>query len=106
MKYEDFWFDINGHQEPYEDAMIIYLMQQSVLTSSCQEYTDCTGRKSRTLVLFVLVNDMFGPGADGEDVTLEELPKLFELHWKHGWKGTMKFVADKRGIHYEIMKEN
>lgn len=104
-KYEDFWFDIYGKKEPNEDAMIVHLMLRGVLVPSCQKYTNCVGQQSTTITLHILANDIFGPGSDAEDVTLDELPKLFEMHWKHGYEGVVKFIADKRGIKYE-MKES
>lgn len=90
----EYYFDIDGKQVPDESAMAAYLIDQDVLaigsaTSEC---------KKKTTGLYVLINDYFGPGSDAEEITIDEIPKLFELYKSNSFDGVCEFVAIKRGI--------
>jgi predicted HAD superfamily phosphohydrolase len=42
-------------------------------------------------------NDYFLPGADSENLSENDIPKLFELYSEKGYDGVYEFVAEKRG---------
>jgi len=50
------------------------------------------------LGLCININDYFGPGSDAEEVTYNELPKLYDMYKAQKYDGVSQFVADKRGI--------
>ena len=51
---------------------------------------------SRTIL--ININDFFAPAADAEEVSYDEIPKLFDLYNQKGYDGVSEFVALKRGI--------
>jgi hypothetical protein len=65
-----------------------YLLINDVITFNLEE----------PIVLFLNVNDAFGPGSDAEDVTLSSLPVLEHCYKKHGYDGLIAFVAIKRNM--------
>jgi hypothetical protein len=53
---------------------------------------------SKTAVLFVNCNDLFGPGADGEDIALKEIPELCKMYIEDKNTAVLNWVAKKRGV--------
>jgi hypothetical protein len=90
-----YYYDIDGKKDPDYENIAAYLLDEGVLfvSNAIDRYTqkECLG-------LYVLINDYFGPGADAENVTYDELPKLFDMYKEKQWNGVSQFVADKRGI--------
>jgi hypothetical protein len=89
-----YYYDINGTMEPDYESMCAYLLDASILFVSLaisDNGKDCLG-------LYVLINDYFGPCADSEEVSYDELPKLYDLYKSRKYDGVSQFVADKRGI--------
>jgi hypothetical protein len=46
--------------------------------------------------LYVLCNDFFYPAADGEDVTIEDIPELYRLVSEYGDWGELVYASKKR----------
>ena len=90
-----YYYNIRGTMEPDYESMAAYLLDEGILfvSSAISKHNgkDC-------LALYVLINDYFVPASDGEEVTYDELPKLYELYKEKQWDGASQFVADKRGI--------
>ena len=90
-----YYYNIFGKMEPDYESMAAYLLDESILfvNSAISKHNgkDC-------LALYVLINDYFVPASDGEEVTYDELPKLYELYKEKKHDGVSQFVADKRGI--------
>lgn len=97
----NYWIDIgDGKKEPDNEAMVAKLLDDGVLFLNSRKYycEHAKGLMPETLVLFVLCNDTFAWGcADAEEVTTEELPKLFEMHEKDPVYGSIRWVCIKRG---------
>jgi hypothetical protein len=75
---------------PDHEMMIAYLLDEGVVSVSCN------GNDAASL--FVNVNDHFAPAADAEDLTYDDIPKLFDMYRKDGYDGVYQYVADKRNI--------
>jgi hypothetical protein len=90
-----YYYNIRGTMEPDYESMAAYLLDEGILfvSSAISKHNgkDC-------LALYVLINDYFVPASDGEEVTYDELPKLYELYKERKHDGVAQFVADKRGI--------
>jgi len=53
--------------------------------------------KDKNITMWVLMNDTFYFAcADGEDITIEEIPQLFQLWKKFSWDGLVAIVSKKR----------
>lgn len=89
-----YYHDILGKKEPDIESMVSFLLNEGVLYVTTG--TDAMGQPSITVT--VVINDYFVPAADGESVTIDELPTLFELYKEENWDGVTKFVATKRKI--------
>ena len=89
-----YYYSIDGKKDPDYENMAAYLLDEGVLFVS-----DAIDRHTQKecLGLYILINDYFGPGADAENVTYDELPKLYEMYKEKQWDGISQFVADKRG---------
>ncbi len=90
-----YYYNIRGTMEPDYESMAAYLLDKGILfvSSAISKHNgkDC-------LALYVLINDYFVPASDGEEVTYDELPKLYDLYKERKYDGVSQFVADKRGI--------
>jgi hypothetical protein len=90
-----YYYNIFGKMEPDYESMAAYLLDEGILfvSSAISKHNgkDC-------LALYVLINDYFVPASDGEEVTYDELPKLYDLYKERKHDGVSQFVADKRGI--------
>lgn len=91
-----YYYNIDGKLVPDEESMAAYLIDEGVLFVNSRDYKDKMS-SGHTLVLFININDVFGPGADAEDVTYEELPKVYDLYQEKGYQGIIEFVGQKRG---------
>ena len=86
-------FEGGTSNAPNIDDMVAYLIDQGVLFCGAG-WDDC----ERCITVSINCNDYFYPGADGENVTYEELPDLYELVRAKKFDGVTEFVAKKRGI--------
>lgn len=91
-----YYYNINGTMEPDYESMCAYLLDESILfvgvaVAKYDGDKECVG-------LFININDYFGPGSDSEEVTYNELPKLYDMYISRKYDGVSQFVADKRGI--------
>jgi hypothetical protein len=86
-----YYFDVDGKQEPNETAMVAYLLDCGALFIGSESIEKTSG-------LCISINDYFGPGADSEKIEPHEISKLFELYRQKGFEGICEFVANKRGI--------
>ena len=90
-----YWYDINDKMVPDHGNMTAYLLDECILfvTSAVNRHDgkECLG-------LCININDYFGPCADADSVTDDELPKLYELYKQRKHDGVAQFVADKRGV--------
>lgn len=95
-----FWLNVDGEKHPNHEAMLAYLLQQDVLFCNSRVYLeeDLKAQGKETIVLFINCNDVFGPGADAEELTLAEVPVLFELERDKDFHGIVEFVAKKRKL--------
>lgn len=75
---------------PDEESMVAFLLDRGVIFLSSNE--------DKTVSLCININDYFAPGADAEDLSLENVPKLFEMFRLKGINGVSQFVAEQRGI--------
>lgn len=91
-----YYYDINGKQEPDQESMAAFLLDEGVLFISPS--------KDR-VTLCVLINDYFVPASDAELITYDEIPILYELYLKKQNKGICEFVANKRGIENKHWRE-
>lgn len=100
MNTREYYCDGNdGSKIPIEEAMVAKLLDDDVLFCNSRKYVDFHTNEIRpeTLVLFVLCNDVFAWGcADAEEITLDEVPNLFELHEKNPKFGSVQWVCVKR----------
>jgi hypothetical protein len=84
-----YYYDIDGKKVPDEESMVAFLLDEGVL------YLMPNGNRVN---LIININDYFVPAADGEFITFEEIPVLFELYQNKQHQGICEFVANKRGI--------
>ena len=99
MLNREYWFGINGQQVANEEAMVARLLDEDILFVGSRPYY-CSFEKKvveETLVLFILINDVFVPASDGESITSEQLPDLFRLFEQKDTDGIIEWVALKRG---------
>lgn len=67
------WFD--------EESAIAELLFSDILFANSRRYLCIDGSEQpETIVLFVLCNDLFGGGADAEQITREEIRPLYEAY--------------------------
>lgn len=97
--YHDFGF---SGQEPDYESMAAFLLDEGIVHLSFGTSPD----GDKAACLYVLVNDYFVPAADGEDLPLEDIPKLFDMYRKDGYNGVTQYVADKRGIPNKRWRDN
>jgi hypothetical protein len=95
-----YYYDIEGKKVPDIESMVAYLIDAGVLCVGVNKYQCSSSGEimGPTLTLHILINDYFHPASDGEDISYDEVPRLYELYREKDWKGTCEFVADKRGI--------
>lgn len=94
MKRE-YWLEVNGENTPHEEAMIAYLIDEGVLVPGCGKSNE--GKPVMCLVVFC--SDVFAWGcSDCEEITLDEIPDLFELcqEGKDIGCGAIQWVCKKR----------
>lgn len=93
-----YWYDINGKKEPDENSMLAKLLDENILFANSFAYAYSDGvLRGRTITLFVLCNDVFAwATADAEDITIEELPQLFEMYEKNPKCASTQWVCVKR----------
>lgn|ERR1035437_6318202 len=93
MKTEENYFD--------EEEALADLLKDNIIFPNEREYSSKIfdrEYKGKTIVLFAICNDIFGPAADAEDLTLEELKSLHQL-WKEDKKwGSVKWICKKRNL--------
>ena len=87
----------NGTIVPDEESMVAFLIDAGVLFVNSRDYLFEDKKEGHTLVLYILCNDQFCPGSDGEDISYDDVPKLFELYRTKEWQGVYEFVAAQRG---------
>ena len=100
-KYPEYYIHLGDKWEPNEDKMLLKLLQDGVLFVNDRRYLhdhkDEVG--GRTTVLFVNANDTFAWGvADAEDLPLEELPHLLELHLDNPKCGATQWLCLRRNL--------
>lgn len=95
---DDLFYTINGKEYLDEELALSILLKEGVLFCNQRDYlTNNKDEWATTIVLFVNVSDFFSWGcADGEDITLDELPALFKLWQKWGADGVIKWACIKR----------
>ena len=103
MTERTYYYDINGKQEPDIESMVAYLIDEGVLFVNSRDYLfdELPGVQEKvghTLVLYILCNDHFCPASDAEDLSYDEVPKLYELYKAKQWTGIFEFIAEKRGL--------
>jgi hypothetical protein len=98
MTERTYYYDIDGKQVPDEESMVAYLIDEQVLFVNSRDYLFNDKKAGHTIVLYILCNDHFGPGADAEDLNSDEIPKLYELYKEKQWTGVFEFIAAKRGL--------
>jgi hypothetical protein len=95
----------DGERIPNLENMAAFLLTELVLFVNTRSYYCPFEKKSfDTTILFVSCNDYFAPAADAENITSEEIPKLYELYGEKGFDGVYEFVAEKRNIKNEHWK--
>lgn len=110
--FETVWpfYEYNGTDTIHEEYAIAILLQNDVLFQVTRQYLNYDWNKvwegkdsalegrlgSETIVLFVLCNDVFGPGADGEPITCDEVKDLFVRWYNDKVWGVAKWVAIRR----------
>ena len=52
----------------------------------------------RTMVIFINCNDVFGPCADADDITFEEVEALYKEMIKYPKSGAVRWICFKRNI--------
>jgi hypothetical protein len=52
----------------------------------------------RTMVVFINCNDVFGPCADADDITLEEVEALYKEMVKYPKSGSTRWICFKRNM--------
>lgn len=97
----DYYYVINGQKEPDIESMVSFLIDESVLFVG--HGTRWNGSPCSSII--ININDWFFPGADSEDVTIDEIPSLFELYSAKKFDGVIEFVSKKRGISPLYWKE-
>lgn len=98
----EYWFEYaDGSRIANEEAMVAKLLDEDILFLNTRQFI-CPhnpDRKERTIVLFVLCNDVFAWAcSDAECITAEEIPDLFELYQKYGDWGAVIWVCKRRGM--------
>ncbi len=73
-----YYYDIGGKQEPDQEYMSAYLLDEGVLVLS---------PNGNRVSLSVLINDHFVPASDGELISYDEIPILFELYKEKQYDG-------------------
>ena len=60
-----YWFDIDGKKVPNDEAMLSKLLDENILFCNSRVYVDphSKERAEETIVLFILINDVFVPAA-------------------------------------------
>lgn len=98
MDNRTYYYNIEGEKIPNLEAMTSFLLDECVLGINSFKFLGHDNKTvgPETLALFVNVNDVFGPGADAEEITCSELPILFDLYREKGDNGTIKWAALKR----------
>jgi hypothetical protein len=92
-----YYYDINGKKEPDIESMVAFLIDEGILFVNSRDYLFESRKTGHTLVLYILCNDQFVPGSDGEDLSYDEVQNLYELYKEKGWQGVYEFIAAKRG---------
>jgi hypothetical protein len=89
---------------PDIEAMVATLLDDLILTIDKKTYLDAESRIQKEAIgLFVICNDIFAWGvADAEEITLEELPELFELSEKNKYAGVVQWLCTKRNQQPQI----
>ena len=87
----NYYFDIGGIKVPNEEDMLAFLLDTGIVFSG-NDYG------SGTVMLYININDFFGPGSDAEPLPLNDVPKLFDLYREKDYDGVAEYVAFKRGI--------
>ena len=90
-----YYYNILGKMEPDYESMAAYLLDVGILfvTSAISNHNG-----KECLALCININDYFVPASDAEEVTYNELPKLYDMYKAQKYDGVSQFVADKRGI--------
>jgi hypothetical protein len=98
MIENEYWFVIDGKRIPNEESMLAKLLDEDVLFCNSRKFVDPFNKEvmEETIVLFLNCNDCFGPGADSDCLTLNDLPGFFSLYEKIEDWATVEFVAKKR----------
>jgi len=95
----EFKYEANGVTHYNHEYLAAKLLEEDVLFLNSRKFVEYGSieAKDETLVLFLNCNDVFIWGcADGESVTMDELPVLFELFELNNTYGPVKWVCIKR----------
>jgi hypothetical protein len=85
-----------------EEEAVAQLLRDNILFLNTREYKgtmpviDEAG--GRTMVIFMNCNDVFGPCADADDITLEEVPALYKEIIKYPKSGSIRWICFKRNL--------
>jgi hypothetical protein len=86
----------DGKQYFDDEVALSILLKDEILFCNERKYVDCRDGGS-TIVLFVICNDIFAWGfADGEDLPLGEVEKLYNMHKKDSQWGSTKWCCFRR----------
>jgi hypothetical protein len=78
---------IRSLPKPQRDD-VAYLLEKDVLSLNLDD---------DKIEMWVCLNDVFGPAADGEGVSLEEVEKIRNLYLDYGWDGVVAWFSHKTG---------
>lgn len=71
-----------------EQTAVLYLLSKDVLSLNI---------KDDKIDPWIVLNDVFGPAADGEGVSLEEIRDIHNIHLKYNWDGVVAWFSNKLG---------
>lgn len=93
-----YWVYIDGKKIPAASAMVAKLLDEDVLFVNSRPYANENGVLcGKTLTLYLNCSDVFAWAySDAIDITLDELPHLFELYEQNPLCGPIVWACKKR----------
>jgi hypothetical protein len=94
---DDPFFEVNGRIECDHESALALLLADEVVFANEREYLWEDKSRGRTVVLYVLCNDVFAWGcADTEDLPLSEVGNLYRMHRADPRYGATKWCCLRR----------
>lgn len=114
MSEKEVFYKVDDEEYVDEELALSILLKEGVLFSNCRYYSMTSNGMTdgRTVVLFVLCNDIFAWGcADGENLPYEEISNLYKMWEKDKKWGAAKWCCIQRNEKpqnpvVKLMKEN